>query len=98
MVFSKAPYAKDLDKIVFPGIQGGPLMHVIAAKAVCFQEALQPSFRDYQEQIIRNAKGLAGGMKQNGFRLGSGGTGNHLMLVDVGTRGVTGKDCQAALD
>ncbi len=98
LVLCKEKYAKDIDSQTFPGIQGGPLMHVIAAKAVCFQEALQPSFRDYQEQIIRNAKGLAEGMKQNGFRLVSGGTDNHLMLVDVGTRGFTGKDCQAALD
>src|SRR5206468_3392896 len=98
MVFSKAPYAKDLDKIVFPGIQGGPLMHVIAAKAVCFEEALQPEFREYQQQIVRNAKALADGMKRNGFRLVSGGTDNHLMLVDVGGKGFTGKDCQIALD
>ena len=73
-------------------------MHVIAAKAVCFLEALQPSFKAYQEQILANAQSLAEGMKQNGFRLVSGGTENHLMLVDVGARGVTGKDCQIALD
>jgi glycine/serine hydroxymethyltransferase len=73
-------------------------MHVIAAKAVCFHEALQPSFRNYQEQIIRNAKALAEGMRRNSFRLVSGGTDNHLMLVDVGARGLTGKDCQIALD
>src|SRR5947199_106992 len=98
LILCKEKFAKEIDSQTFPGIQGGPLMHVIAAKAVCLQEALQPSFRDYQEQIIRNAKGLAEGMKQNGFRLVSGGTDNHLMLVDVGTRGFTGKDCQAALD
>ena len=91
-------YAKEIDSQVFPGIQGGPLMHVIAGKAVCFQEALQPAFRAYQEQIVRNAKALADGMKRNGFRLVSGGTENHLMLVDVGARGFTGKDCQNALD
>jgi RpiB/LacA/LacB family sugar-phosphate isomerase len=91
-------HAKEIDSIAFPGIQGGPLMHVIAAKAVCFHEALQPAFKSYQEQIVRNAKALAEGMKQNGFRLVSGGTDNHLMLVDVGARGFTGKDCQAALD
>jgi RpiB/LacA/LacB family sugar-phosphate isomerase len=91
-------YAKDIDSIAFPGIQGGPLMHVIAGKAVCFQEALQPSFKDYQQQILRNAKALADGMKRNGFRLVSDGTDNHLMLVDVGAKGVTGKDCQIALD
>jgi glycine/serine hydroxymethyltransferase len=73
-------------------------MHVIAAKAVCFQEALQPSFKQYQQQILLNAQALAEGMKRNGFRLVSGGTDNHLMLVDVGSRGLTGKDCQAALD
>src|SRR5207244_5561950 len=74
LILCKEKFAKEIDSQTFPGIQGGPLMHVIAAKAVCLQEALQPSFRDYQEQIIRNAKGLAEGMKQNGFRLVSGGT------------------------
>jgi glycine hydroxymethyltransferase len=98
LVLCKEKYAKEIDSQAFPGIQGGPLMHVIAAKAVCFQEALQPSFRVYQEQIIRNARALAEGMRRNGFRLVSGGTDNHLMLVDVGSKGVTGKDCQAALD
>ena len=73
-------------------------MQVIAAKAVCFHEALQPAFREYQQQIVKNAKALAEGMKRNGFRLISGGTDSHLMLVDVGSRGVTGKDCQVALD
>ena len=73
-------------------------MHVIAGKAVCFHEALQPSFKEYQEQIVRNAKALAEGMKRNNYRLVSGGTDNHLMLVDVGSKGLTGKDCQAALD
>src|SRR5436189_1139572 len=98
LVLCPEKYAKEIDSQTFPGIQGGPLMHVIAAKAVCFHEALQPSFRDHQEQIVRNARALAEGMKQNGFRLVSGGTDNHLMLVDVGARGFTGKDCQAALD
>lgn len=98
LVLCKEKYAKEIDSQAFPGIQGGPLMHVIAAKAVCFQEALQPSFRDYQAQIVRNAQALAEGMKHNGFRLVSGGTDNHLMLVDVGARGLTGKECQAALD
>jgi glycine hydroxymethyltransferase len=73
-------------------------MHVIAGKAVCFQEALQPEFKIYQQQIIRNAQTLAQGIKRNGYRLVSGGTDNHLMLVDVGARGLTGKDCQIALD
>ena len=98
LILSAEKYAKELDSQVFPGIQGGPLMHVIAAKAVCFYEALQPSFRSYQQQIVRNARALADGMMRNGFRLVSGGTDNHLMLVDVGARGVTGKDCQIALD
>ena len=98
LILCKEKYAKEIDSQAFPGIQGGPLMHVIAAKAVCFQEALQPSFRTYQEQIVRNARALAEGMKRNGFRLISGGTDNHLMLVDVGARGFTGKECQAALD
>jgi glycine hydroxymethyltransferase len=98
MILCKEKYAKEIDSQVFPGIQGGPLMHVIAAKAVCFQEALQPVFRAYQQQILDNAKALAAGMIQNRFRLVSGGTDNHLMLVDVGSRGLTGKECQAALD
>ena len=91
-------YAKEIDSQVFPGIQGGPLMHVIAAKAVCFLEALQPGFKAYQSQILKNSKALAEGMRRNGYRLVSGGTDNHLMLVDVGARGLTGKDCQITLD
>jgi glycine/serine hydroxymethyltransferase len=98
MILCKEKYAKEIDSQTFPGIQGGPLMHVIAAKAVCFQEALQPAFRAYQEQILHNAKALAEGMMRNHFRLVSGGTDNHLMQVDVGSRGLTGKECQAALD
>jgi glycine/serine hydroxymethyltransferase len=98
LIMCREKYAKEIDATVFPGIQGGPLEHVIAAKAVCFHEALQPPFKIYQEQIVRNAKALAEGMKHNGFRLVSGGTDNHLMLVDVGARGLTGKDGQAALD
>jgi RpiB/LacA/LacB family sugar-phosphate isomerase len=98
LVLCKEKYAKEIDSQTFPGIQGGPLMHVIAAKAVCFHEALQPSFKQYQEQIIRNARALAEGMKRNGFRLVSGGTENHLILVDVGARGLTGKECQTVLD
>ncbi len=98
LVLCREKHAKELDSQTFPGIQGGPLMHVIAAKAVCFREALQPSFKIYQERIVRNARALAEGMKRNGFRLVSGGTDNHLMLVDVGARGLTGKECQAALD
>jgi RpiB/LacA/LacB family sugar-phosphate isomerase len=98
LILCREKYAKDIDSQAFPGIQGGPLMHVIAAKAVCFQEALQPAFKTYQLQILKNAQGLAEGMKRNGFRLVSGGTENHLMLVDVGMRGITGKDSQIALD
>src|SRR3954469_23172226 len=98
IILMKEAFAKTINSAVFPGIQGGPLMHVIAAKAVCFQEALSPSFKVYQQQIIKNARALAEGMKRNGYRLISGGTDNHLMLVDVGARGLTGKDCQIALD
>ena len=98
LILCKASYAKAIDSQVFPGIQGGPLMHVIAAKAVCFLEALQPSFKAYQQQIVDNALALAEAMKRNGFRLVSGGTENHLMLVDVGARGLTGKQSQLALD
>ncbi len=98
LVLCGARYAKEIDSCVFPGIQGGPLMHVIAAKAVCFAEALSPDFTSYQRQILRNAAALAAGMSRNGYRLVSGGTDNHLMLVDVGARGITGKDCQLALD
>jgi glycine hydroxymethyltransferase len=98
LILCKEKYAKEIDSQVFPGIQGGPLMHVIAAKAVCFHEALQPSFRVYQQQILNNARALADGMVNNHFRLVSGGTDNHLMQVDVGGRGLTGKECQAALD
>jgi len=91
-------FAKEIDSQAFPGIQGGPLMHVIAAKAVCFLESLRPEFKTYQQQIVRNARALAEGMQRNSFRLVSGGTDNHLMLVDVGARNFTGKDCQIALD
>ena len=98
LILCKEKYAKEIDSQAFPGIQGGPLMHVIAAKAVCFHEAIQPAFKSYQEGIVRNAKALADGMKRNGFRLVSGGTDNHLMLVDVGARNLTGKDCQITLD
>lgn len=81
----------NFNKAVFPGIQGGPLMHVIAAKAVCFKEALDPSFKTYQGQIVKNAKALAESLMKRGFRLVSGGTDNHLMLVDLRNMGVTGK-------
>jgi glycine hydroxymethyltransferase len=97
MVLCKAQYAKDLDRALFPGVQGGPLMHVIAAKAVCFKEALAPEFRTYQQQIVKNAAALAAGLSRAGFRLVSGGTDNHLMLVDVFSKGLTGKVAEAAL-
>jgi len=97
-VFCKAQYAKDLDKVVFPGIQGGPLMHVIAAKAVCFQEALQPEFREYQRQIVANASVLAQTLADEGFRIVSGGTDNHLMLVDVFSKKVTGRQAEQNLE
>ncbi len=98
LVMCKAKYAKEIDSQVFPGIQGGPLMHVIAAKAICLHEAMQPAFKSYQQQIVKNARALAEGMIRNGYRLVSGGTDNHLMLVDVNARGLTGKECQSALD
>ena len=98
LILCAEKYAKEIDSIVFPGIQGGPLEHVIAGKAVCFHEALQPSFKAYQQQIVKNAAALADGMKRNGYRLVSGGTDNHLMLVDVGAKSITGKDSQIALD
>jgi glycine hydroxymethyltransferase len=97
MVLCRSQFAKDLDRTVFPGVQGGPLMHVIAAKAVCFKEALTPEFKSYQEQIVKNAARLAAGLASAGFRLVSGGTDNHLMLVDVFSRGLTGKVAEAAL-
>ena len=98
LTMCRAQFAKAIDSQVFPGIQGGPLMHVIAAKAVCFHEALQPEFKAYQAQVVANARALAAGMVRNGFRLVSGGTDNHLMLVDVGARGLGGKQCQLTLD
>jgi len=96
--FCKEQFAKALDKIVFPGIQGGPLMHVIAAKAVCFQEALQPAFKEYQQQIVSNAKALCETIASRGFRIVSGGTDNHLMLVDVFSKNVTGKQAEKSLE
>lgn len=98
MILCKETYAKTLDSRVFPGSQGGPLMHVIAAKAVALKEALSTEFRTYQEQIVKNAKALAEELVRRGFRLVSGGTDNHLMLVDLTETGVTGKDAQEALD
>ena len=97
LILSREQYAKDLDKAVFPGAQGGPLVHIIAAKAVCLKEAADPSFAVYQRQIAANAKRLAAVLSAAGFRLVSGGTDNHLMLVDVFSRGLTGKLAEAAL-
>ncbi len=98
MVMCRAAHAQALDKTVMPGVQGGPLMHVIAAKAVAFREALTPAFRQYQAQIVRNAKALADALQALGYRLVTGGTDTHLLLVDLGVRGITGKDAQEALD
>ena len=98
LVLCKAQYAKELDKLTFPGIQGGPLMHTIAAKAVCLKEATTPEFRAYSQQVVTNAKALAAAMAKHGFRIVSGGTDNHLFLVDVHVQGLTGKDAQPALD
>ena len=97
LVLCRADRAKDLDRAMFPGVQGGPLMHVIAAKAVCFREAAEPSFADYQRQIVANAARLAEAIAAHGFRLVSGGTDTHLMLVDVFSKGITGKVAEAAL-
>ncbi|NPV44174.1 MAG: serine hydroxymethyltransferase [Firmicutes bacterium] len=98
MILCKHEFAKDIDKAIFPGTQGGPLMHVIAAKAVCFKEAMMPEFQSYQEQVINNAKALAEALKQNGFNLVSGGTDNHLVLVDLRNKGVTGREAETVLD
>lgn len=97
LILCKAEYAKAIDKAVFPGIQGGPLMHVIASKAVCFKEALTPEFKAYQTQIVKNAKVLAQALADKGFRIVSGGTDNHLMLVDVSAVGMTGKEADEIL-
>jgi glycine hydroxymethyltransferase len=97
MVLCREQYAKEIDKSVFPGVQGGPLMHIIAAKAVCFKEAGEPAFKEYQTQVTANARRLAAVLSAAGFRLVSGGTDNHLMLVDVFSKGITGKAAEAAL-
>ena len=98
MILCKEEFAKKIDSQIFPGIQGGPLMHVIAAKAVAFKEAATPEFKSYQTQIVKNAKTLAEALHKKGFRIVSGGTDNHLMLVDVKTKGFTGKEVQELLD
>lgn len=99
VVLCKQQYAKDLDKRIFPGMQGGPLMHIIAAKAVCFYEALQPEFKEYAAQIIKNCKAMADELQRQGFRLVAGGTDNHLLMVDVkGSIGMSGKEAEKLLD
>jgi len=98
MILCKEKYAINIDKAVFPGLQGGPLEHVIAAKAVCFKEAMQPSFKEYAKQIVKNAKALADELMKFGFKLVSGGTDNHLILIDLTTKGMTGKEAQELLD
>jgi glycine hydroxymethyltransferase len=97
MILSKAEFAQAIDKVVFPGMQGGPLVHIIAAKAVCFQEAMQPEFRDYARQVVANAKVLAQSLADEGFRIISGGTDTHLMLVDVFSKGMLGSEAEKAL-
>lgn len=98
IILCKEKYAKDIDRAVFPGIQGGPLMHIIAGKAVCFKEALSDSFKDYQHQVVKNARALAEALTEKGFDIVSGGTDNHLMLVDLTNKNITGKDAQHMLD
>jgi glycine hydroxymethyltransferase len=97
LILCREQFAKDINRAVFPGVQGGPLMHIIAAKAVCLKEAATPDFRTYQQQVVRNAARLAAVLSKAGFRLVSGGTDNHLILVDVFSRGITGKAAEAAL-
>ena len=97
MILSKAEFAQAIDKVVFPGMQGGPLVHIIAAKAVCFQEAMQPEFREYARQVVANAKVLAQSLADEGFRIISGGTDTHVMLVDVFSKGMLGSEAEKAL-
>jgi glycine hydroxymethyltransferase len=98
MILCKEEHAKTIDKAIFPGTQGGPLMHTIAAKAVCFKEAMSPDFKAYQQRVVDNAATLADSFKNEGIRLVSGGTDNHLMLVDLTSSGRTGKEVEALLD
>lgn len=98
MILCREEYGKAIDKAIFPGIQGGPLCHVVAAKAVCFYEALQPSFKEYQQQILNNAQALAEALIEHGFDIVSGGTDNHLMLVDLRKKGITGKKAEKLLE
>src|SRR5439155_6730291 len=98
IVLCENKFAKHIDTPLFPGVQGSTLMHVIAAKAVCFHEALQPQFREYQRQVVLNAKALAAGLANHGYRIVSGGTDNHLMLVDLRPKEINGKEAQEVLD
>jgi glycine hydroxymethyltransferase len=98
MVLSKTSFAKEIDKLTFPGTQGGPLVHTIAAKAVCLKEAMEPSFIEYQKQVAANAKALANAISRHGFRVVSGGTDNHVFLIEVHPRGITGSDAEKTLD
>jgi glycine hydroxymethyltransferase len=98
LVMCKATFAKELDKLTFPGLQGGPLVHTIAAKAACLKEAAEPGFKEYQQQVAKNARALAAGIAKRGLRVVSGGTDNHLLLVEVHSRGITGNDAEKALD
>jgi glycine hydroxymethyltransferase len=98
MILSKAEFAQAIDKVVFPGMQGGPLVHIMAAKAVCFREAMQAEFREYAKQVVDNAKVLAETLAAEGFRIISGGTDTHLMLVDVFSKGMLGSEAEKALD
>jgi glycine hydroxymethyltransferase len=98
MILAKEKFGAAIDKTVFPGTQGGPLVHVLAAKAVCFLEALQPEFVDYQKQVVANARALAASLMDQGFRIVSGGTDTHLMLLDVFSKGLRGKEAEKALD
>jgi len=98
LVLCRSAFAKELDKLTFPGTQGGPLVHTIAAKAVCLKEAMEPGFQDYQRQVVANAKAMAAAVASKGFRLVSGGTDNHLFLIEVHPRGITGGEAEKALD
>ncbi len=98
MVLCREAYAKEIDRLTFPGMQGGPLVHMIAAKAVCFAEAKEASFREYQKQVVVNARALAGAIAKQGFRIVTGGTDNHLFLIELHSRGLTGADAEKALD
>jgi glycine hydroxymethyltransferase len=98
LILCKEKHAKDIDRAVFPGIQGGPLVHIVAAKAVAFREALSPDFKEYQGQVVKNAKALAAAVADTGFRIVSGGTDNHLFMTDVFSKGITGRDAQNMLE